>query len=292
MKSRAKCLLQIAVVIAAIPIIAAFCTKQTDGFSLLSLESRFPNDPNLDFPSDMTELEGVLDQKYHYLDFGGQCHVFESEDQQYVIKLLSHKFGAPQALLMSIPLPEPLKSKRAKMMSRIFSKHARDYHSYWIAYEILKEETGLIYVHLNTTENLQRQLTITDKLHIAHQIDLDNTAFIVQKKAALVYPTINTCMQNKDVEGAKQALHAIIDVIVQRCQKGIFDEDPRIHCNVGLIGGRAILIDVGRFKGDANRKNPDVYKKDLSAITARFKEWLSKNHPALVTILEEELEKA
>ncbi|MBS0651904.1 MAG: hypothetical protein JSR39_00070 [Verrucomicrobia bacterium] len=288
-------LFQIALLIAIIEFVPDFCFKQTDGFSVSRLQSAFPSDPQWDTPSlagqDLAELEKALGQKYRYLDFGGQCFAFESEDGQYVIKLFKHRLRKPQAWFMTLPLPEPLRSSCRKMYNRTLSKHYRDFNSYKLAYDSLKEETGLIAIHLNKTSDIRKQLIISDKLHITHNIDLDQTEFIVQKKAQLVYPTIADMMAHGNIESVKATLHSILHLIVSRCQKGIYDEDPRIHCNVGLIGTDAIFIDVGRFKPDAQRTNPEVYKHDLFIITQRFKDWIAANYPALVPVFDEEMEK-
>ncbi len=288
-------LFQIVIVITIIECVPDFCFKQTDGFSVSRLQSTFPSDPHWDISilsaSDQEEFDKAIGQKYRYLNFGGQCFAFESEDGQYVVKFFKHHFRKPQAWLMALPFPEPLRSKFRKRYNRALSKHYRDFNSYKLAYDTLKEETGLITVHLNKTSNIHRQLTITDKLEISHQIDLDQTEFIVQKKAQLVYPTIAQMMEHGNIECVKASLHSILDLIVSRCKKGIFDEDPRIHCNIGLIGTGAIFIDVGRFKPDDNRSNPDVYRHDLSIITKRFKEWIAENYPTLLSIFKEEMDR-
>ncbi|MBS0606257.1 MAG: hypothetical protein KF898_07975 [Parachlamydiales bacterium] len=288
-------LFQITIIIAIIEFVPDFCFKQTDGFSVSRLQSAFPSDPQWDTASmpasDQTEFEKAISQKYLYLGFGGQCFAFESEDGQYVIKFFKHRLRKPQAWLFSLPLPEPLRSKCRKIHQRMLSKHYRDFSSYKLAYDSLKEESGLIAVHLNKTSDIHKSLSITDKLQISHQIDLDQTEFILQKKAKLVYPTIAQMMETGNFESARKSLHSILNLIVSRCQKGIFDEDPRIHCNVGLIGTEAIFIDVGRFKPDAKRADPQVYMHDLSLITERFKGWITKNYPALLPIFEEEMEK-
>lgn len=294
MKKIGAILFQIGVIIAIITYVPDFCFKHTDGFSVARLQSAFPSDPRWDIsslpPTDQTEFDKAISQKYRYLGFGGQCFAFESEDGQYVIKFFKHQLRKPQAWLFSLPLPEPLRSKCRKMLQRMISKHERDFNSYKLAYDALKGETGLVAIHLNKTSNIHKSLTIADKLQILHQIDLDQTEFILQKKAQLVYPAIARMMEQGNFESARKSLHAIFQLIVSRCQKGIFDEDPRIHCNVGLIGTEAIFIDVGRFKLDPKRADPQVYMHDLTLITERFKGWIGENYPALLFVFEEEMD--
>ena len=132
-------------------------------------------------------------------------------------------------------------------------------------------------------------MQIIDKIGIQHQISLDDVEFIVQKKADLVYCRINEIMANYDLVAGRKALHSILEVILSRCHKGIYDEDPRIHRNFGFLDEKSIFIDVGRFIKDPKRTQPDIYKSDLQHITKRFRHYLEESHPLLVPILDEEL---
>lgn len=67
---------------------------------------------------------------------------------------------------------------------------------------------------------------------------------------------------------------------------GIFDEDPRLHKNVGVVGDQPIFIDVGRFKRDERRKQPAIYQRDLVEITARLRSWLAVEKPELIECLD------
>jgi hypothetical protein len=270
-----------------------FCFKQTDGFSLCRLQSAFPPNPEWEIaslaPEEQEKIEHALDQHYRYLGFGGQCYAFESEDRRYVLKFFKHRLRKPQAWLIGLPWPEPLRSKADKFYARLYSKHERDYRSYKLAYEQLKQETGLLYIHLNKTAEFLKQLVVADKLGIVHQIDLNQTEFILQEKAQLVYPSIAAMIERGDLEQIRRSFRSIFDLILSRCRKGIYDEDPRIHCNVGLQETEAMFIDVGRFHLDPRRADREVYLSDLKAITGRFKEWISNNYPDLTPLFEQEM---
>ena len=235
------------------------------------------------------ELKKVFAQKFKYLDCGGQSFVFVSEDHQYVIKFFKHRhFRKPYSFLLRMPLPGILELSRLCKLNKALFKLKRDFTSYKLAYDELQEETGLIYLHLNKGTDLNQSIQIVDKIGIEHTVDLDNIEFIVQRRAQLLYSRIHELMEKGDIHGAKQVLHAILEVIVSRCKKGIFDEDPRIHNNLGLLDQKAIFIDIGRFVHDQNRTDPSVYIKDLKAITGkRFRPWLERTYPELVIDLDE-----
>ncbi|MBI2812054.1 MAG: hypothetical protein HYX67_14655 [Candidatus Melainabacteria bacterium] len=273
--------------------LSSFCTQQTDGFSVARVHSDLSYNPAWETtpPSslDQEEMERAFAQKFHYLGCGGQCFAFASEDGKYVIKLFKHRICKPFSLYLFSRLFPPFEKTRQIKLEKAIYKTNRDFTSYKIAYETLREETGLLCVHLNKSHDLKRSVTIVDKLKIAHEIDLDKVEFVLQKKAELAHECFNTWIQSNDIASVKEGVHAMLATIVSRCRKGVFDEDPRIHRNFGFIGKQPVFIDVGRFTSDERRKDPEVYKQDLVQIIKRFRLWLNDSYAPLVPILDEEL---
>jgi len=270
-----------------------FCEKQTDGFKISNIHSSLIPRPKWALPPLSEEqknaLRLLLAQKFYYLGSGGQCYAFVSEDQKIVIKFFKHHLRRVPWLIDRLPLPEFLDQMRIKQSKKRESKLLRDFNSYKIAYETLKDETGLLFVHLNKTQNRNQELVIVDKIGIEHRLQLDELEFVVQKKAELAYPYIDHLMKEKQLPKAKEAIDQICALIIARCKKGVFDEDPRIHRNLGFVNGKAQLIDVGRLKRDATRASPAIFKEDLQKITARMQGWLEQKHPELASYLEERL---
>lgn len=271
-----------------------FCSRKTAGFSLFRIQSNFAYNPHWDTPeltqTEKTAMDAILEQKFHYLGKGGQCYAFESEDGKYVLKFFKLYLRRLPSWAFAIPLSDSYQKMLERKQKVRASKLERDFNSYKLAFTELKEETGLIFIHLNKTQELKKAVTIIDKLHIEHVINLDKTLFVLQKKAELVYPHLNRLMREDNKEKAKEAVQSILTLIHDRAQKGIFDEDARIHCNFGFIDNEAVLIDVGRLKIDPQIKVPAVYQKDLLKITRRFKQWLEVHHPSLATYLDEKLD--
>ncbi len=239
------------------------------------------------------DLDPIFSQKFHYLGCGGQSFAFVSDDGQYVIKFFKFRlFRQPYHFFLTRPLPISLELSRVRKLHRALFKLRRDFTSYKIAFEELLEESGLIYLHLNKGSDLQRNIHIVDKIGIEHAIDLDGIEFALQKRAAPILPRIDEQMAKGDLDAARKSLSAILETLVHRCQKGVFDEDPRLYNNLGFIGGKAIFIDIGRFVRDPSRKAPAVYLADLKRITDKsLRGWLQDKHPALVSILDNELSK-
>ncbi len=260
-----------------------FCLKQTDEFTIAKICSNLPFEEKWETrplsQQQQTEVLHILDQKFHYLASGGQCYAFLSSDGQSVLKFFKHDRRLPAKWY-----PESVKKRQKKQR-----KLERDFNSYKLAFEELQDETGLLYVHLNKTRHLKQTVTLVDKLGIEHKLDLDTKEFVLQKKAELIYPYLQRLMQKGDLIQAKRVIDTLLEVIVARCQKGIFDEDAHIHRNFGFIPEslRAVILDVGRFKKDSSRSQPEVYLKDVAAITIRFQTWLNENYPPLALYLEE-----
>lgn len=268
-----------------------FCYHQTAGFSIARITSYldFHQEWEIhDLDKDILQMD-ALSQTFSFLGHGGQCFAFVSEDQQYVLKLYKHDIRRLPFLIEHLPLPKKYALQREQQREKRFKRLLRDFNSFKIAYENIKEETGLLYIHLNPTNDIHRKITITDKLHIAHTIDLDKTTFILQKKADMAYPYLHHLLEEQDVEKSKEAVNSICALILARSKKGIYDEDAKIHRNFGFIDNRAILVDVGRLKLDERRKIPSVQKEDLHKITEPFEKWLYGENPELAQSLSNSL---
>lgn len=255
-----KRLLKLFILACAIPFVYKFCEGKTDGFRISRL-STFCNGMAINPPK---EIEEILAQKFHYLSSGGQAWVFVSEDQKYVVKFFKGH----------------IRNKKGKL--------EQDLKSCQLAFDALKEETGLVFLHLGQTATL-KPLQLVDKIGIEHSIELNKTDFLLQKKGILLYDHLQKLMDAGDPAGAKEALSSVCQLMIKRCKKGIFDEDARIHCNLGFIGKQPILLDTGRLKWDENRKNPEIYQKDLRKITLKLKIWLENHYPELCAYLEKEI---
>ena len=266
-----------------------FCRSKTAGFTIPNIESHL--DYNLDWEVKNGALPSIFEQSFSYFGAGGQCFVFLSEDGNYVLKLFKHHQRRLPLLIKSLPLPHKWAVKREKQRTRRMKKLQRDYRSYKLAIEQLAEETGLLYVHLNESTNLQKSARIIDKLHIAHIIPLDHVGFVIQKKASLALPHLKELIDAQELSTAKKAIESICDLIVSRCKKGIYDEDAKIHRNFGFIDNKAILIDVGRLRPDPTRTDPKIQRADLIKITQRLDSYLQDLSPELSEHLHNYLEK-
>jgi hypothetical protein len=286
--------LQITLVLITFILVERFCHRQTGGFQLSKIQSDHPFNPSwatpLPSPDDLTHIRDLLSQRYTFFGYGGQAYVFLSEDRKVVLKLFKqHHLHVPD-WIKQFPLPRTLKRIRNKWVHRKENLFGLFFNSCKIAHDDFGDRSGLIYLHLNPTDYLNQQLTLIDKLGIEHTIDLDHTDFAVQHRAKLPKKHFRILKKKNDFDSAKRSLDSMIDMIVERSQKGISDRDPNIRRNCGFIGEQAVEIDLGSFTRSDTLKIPFICKTDIYQKTLQLKRMIGKIYPELSPHLEERLE--
>ncbi len=262
-----------------------FCRKQTDGFALTKVTSSLSFHADWETaPPPSLEHEKILSQPFHYLGKGVQTFVFASEDGKYVLKLFRHDRMHAPFWMRLLPLTR-LKARADTLDAHLF----RDFNSYKIAYTELKEETGLVFLHLNKTPFFSKPVQIIDKLGISHFLDLNHMEFLIQKRADLLYVAIEKKIKSGKTEQAAFILKELVHLLAKRCQKGIFDKDPDLNTNFGVVEEKPIQIDVGRFSRNTTYQKHEVYKHEVDRITQNLQQWLEEKQPELTQLLREEI---
>lgn len=275
-------------------LMSSFSKQQTDGFSIPAIASnRVYNEEYatrpLSFPERQT-LQNALNQHYVYFGRGGQSFVFFSKDGQYVLKFFQQRHFRPNWLLNHLPLPKFLQRYRFKKNWKRQDKLHRDFFSYKVAFDDLLDITGLIYVHLNPTENIKKRIHITDPLHISHQIDLDQFDFIIQNRAENTLERIDRCMREKNIDQAKQTIQTVLNLVSMRCQRGYQDRDPNLCTNCGFLGEKAIKLDVGRFGVNEEMKKTAIHNEEMIKVAKPLEKWLLAFYPELIDSFHSALE--
>ncbi len=266
---------------------------KADGFLVRKISSNlsFNSSWHIDYSdAERDELRSILNQPFHYLSKGAQSYVFLSEDQKYVIKFFKTCYYVLPWWNRYFQLPLTRDVQKMNAMIKMNAKLNRDFISHHIAFTELKEETGLVFLHLNKSHDLNQEITLFDKTGFRHRLNLDQMEFLVQKSAKLFYPSIEHCVQERGIDAAKKMISSLITLLRARCMKGVVDKDPNIETNFGVIGHQPVQIDTGRFKKNDSEKNPEVYQPELIRITDHFKQWLQSNYPELVIHLQEEVQ--
>jgi hypothetical protein len=283
---------KLAFIVLAVIATQRFCRKQTDSFALHKIHSELVHNPKWETPpltdDEMTNVRTVLNQPYSYLGKGAQCYVFVSQDNQHVIKFFRLYHLLPP-FWTKLPLPSFLRSFALSKIAQKEGELDRDFISYKIAFEEMREETGVLYVHLNKTDTLHQKIEIIDKLNIKHTLNLDEMEFLVQKRADLVYPALEKMVVTEGFEAARASLTSLVDLLVVRCQRGIRDKDPDLNTNFGFIGHTPLQIDVGRYRKPEGESQGNVDRDEIIRITDNLNQWLRAKYPELSDHLEHEI---
>ena len=167
---------QILLLLLSISLVAG--CERPKGFTLSKVTSSYGADPRWDVENDLSpsELAALLQGPYTYLGSGNHTYAFMSRDEKTVIKFFKQKHMRVQSLFLS----SETKLRRAKERLESFS-------SYLLAYEKLRDETGLLYLHLNPTHHLHQTVTLIDQHGKEHRVNLDEMEFLIQKKATLSF---------------------------------------------------------------------------------------------------------
>ncbi len=274
-----KYVLKIFLFVICFVITAKFCKEQTGRFTILRITSKLTPQPEWETAplssEEKNRIKEILSQPYSYLDKGVQSFVFASEDGQYVIKFFRHDhLDAPFWLT-----PNQRIKKQAQL--------CKEFLSYKLAFQNLREQTGLVLVHLNKTEDLHQTLDLVDKLGIHHPLPLDNYEFLIQKRASLLYTALNQMIEENKISDAKETLSNLVELLAHLAKEGISDKDPDLITNFGVIGTKPIQIDVGRF----SPRDPHVDKDEILRITDCLNQYLTTRCPELQQHLKTQIEK-
>lgn len=269
--------------------------RVTDGFSVREMTSYLPFNPLWEVPSPSSQLADQLDrifsQEYRYIGKGCQFYAFKSDDDKYVIKFFKHKHLRPLVWMNKLPIPpffrEYAKEKIEKRQQRIDNL----FSSCKLAYEELSYETGVIFLHLNRTPNINRRVVIYDKLGLRHKIDLNRYEFVLQVKADTVEASFTNLMNKGQIELVQSKITQLIDVVVARCEKGIRDRDRSFVPNVAFCHGeeRAVFVDIGQFFKDEEIKSEGGLRQEVEKRLNHLHWWTEKHFPELTPFVEQEI---
>ena len=208
----------------------------------------------------------------------------------YVLKFFKMNHLRPKYWLSHIPLPilESYRFKKIEVRKRRRQEIIANFSS---AFEDLKEETALVYLYLGNKHPSHEQITVWDKQGRAFKISLKEVPFILQRRAALIYPYVDSILASEGEGKAIGALLSILTLIKQRCAKGYVDLDPGISSNFGFVGGRPVQIDIGRLVKDDAIVETGATLREVRRVGKKLSLWVRQNHPELAASFEKELEK-
>lgn len=256
---------KITLLIASLFLIAG--CERSKGFTLGKVTSSYSADARWEVYNDLSEeeLTTLFTGPYTYLGSGNHTYAFESPDGKAVIKFFKQKHMRVQSPFISSKTKERRKAEREESFS-----------SYKLAFEKLREETGLLYLHLNPTSHLQQTLTLIDQHGEELKVNLDEMEFLIQKKATLSFKHLEKLFSEGAYDKALLSIRSLLHLVAKRNQMGIYDKDLQFFKNFGFIENDAVEIDIGEFRLGKNVLPTD---EELEELSFQLKEFIQQKAP-------------
>lgn len=257
--------------------------RLTDDFRLANITYEMPYRRDWEVPSMTPEqhqqFDKILKQKFYYVGKGAQSYAFKSEDDKYILKFFKFKHLKPSFFVDLLPSIGPLKAYKEKQFERKKRLLNSVFEGYRLAYAVHADETGLIYIHLNKSSDLNTIVTLKDKMGLERTVDLDKVPFIIQEKAQTTRTVMTRLMQEEDIAQVEQRIQQIFDLYMLEYSKGIYDRDHGVMHNTGFVGNKPIHLDVGKLTSDERMREMKYYKSDFQRIVDKFNDWFKANYP-------------
>lgn len=238
-----------------------------------------------------SECLGILHQPFHYLARGRQCFVFISADGQTVIKFLNYsRFSLPKWINL-FPWLHYWEMWLVVMEDKRRLRFEATINSFQMAMNELQEETGIVYLHLQQGGHLPI-LDVVDRAHRTHHVDLNRTAFILQKKATPIYEELDERFRMGGEAALNEALQSFVSFLQKRCALHLADDDRDVGINFGFHHGNAMLLDPGRLFLDPTLANKLRVEREIRIASKRLRKWLIQNHPESVSFLDQQIRAA
>ncbi len=186
----------------------------------------------------------ALQQTYSYLGRGHQCYAFGSTDGRYVLKLPRYDRYELSFFLRSFPFPF-FSEYKEKIRTDLRFRFQFIHNSFAIAFNELKGDTGLVYLHLCPTEDLSGTLKIIDRIGNTYSLDPNKTPFILQEKKPIMMAIFVERLEQGDRKGAEEILDSFLELLARRSKKEIYNKDPSFLRNFGYEEGKGYQIDIG-----------------------------------------------
>jgi hypothetical protein len=188
-------------------------------------------------PSEVLETS-----EFTYLGRGSQSFVFASQEGRYILKLFRSppKIHPWREVLRTLLLHRKLAPQQEKI--DVLLSGAK------LAFEKAKDLTGLVYVHLNSTQGTVPVVALKDKLGRVHHVDLGRCRFAIQYRAEPFREVFLDALKQKDQKKIRELVSSFAKLIEERASRGIQNEDPKVSTNFGYLNGQVIEWDFGSYR--------------------------------------------
>lgn len=237
-------------------------------------------------PEVFEKIVHLLDQPFTYAGSGGTSFAFLGKDGNTILKLFKHQHLQAPSWLFAFSFPGMGELFR---LEKILYREAKHHHkrikffftSCAIAYDELKNETGLLFLALHKDPRYKKTVTLIDRLGSSLQVDLSQTEFAIQRRAIPLLEHLQILIDQGHILNAQQALESLVSLLAKRSSKGIADRDPHLSLNFGFIENQAVEFDIGSFSKEPHLSTASEVKKELFFATYELRQWLQDRSPML-----------
>lgn len=266
-------------------VIERLCHKVTKGFSILNITDPHPFDPRWEVEKprgdEMAIIKAALNQPYKILHAGGQSYAFESSDGKYILKITKYEHMRIPLWAKLLPLPPSLNKIRTRSIDkkkRIFNE---TFNSYILANKNLGSLSGILYLHLNKTSDLNLKTPIIDFIGNRHILDLDKYEFVLQVKGVTTFKYLDDLLKNREEKKAKEAIKKLLEFTANRIRMGLEDHDFILYKNFGFYKEDPLQIDIGSLRENKTFLNDNMLKLKMSEVKEQLETWAKKSYPQL-----------
>ncbi len=213
-------------------------------------------------PEKLTE---ILSQPFIYLTEGLQSFIYKSRDGAYILKTFKNLQQSKDQFKAWGLNPDDITIDLVE----------NSLNSYQLAFDKLKDETALVYIHISNESLLDLKIILDNKEYASSEIQ-----FILQEKVELVRDRMKRMKGSGNVDEIRNILEEIMNFIGRMWEKGITEDTFNWDHNYGYtVSGKLVQIDVGTFwEGDKFIKEEIQAKKLLDSVSSK---WLNDNFPEL-----------
>lgn len=252
--------------------------------SNLSYNDYWTVDP---LPDSQQELltQQIVASTYDYFGSGPHYYTFVDSTKNYVIKFFKKNHLSPRGWLKRYPLYVLRYFGYEELPDDQFlSEHL--FTNYKHAYEAFRQETALIYLHLNKHREFKKKLNIIDAKGRSQFIDLNSCEFVIQRKVEKLFDRLDKL--SADIKEFKNAIHAILRLVVLRCEKGFACPNVPLYNHFGFVADQPIQYDCGILTKDLSMKYPLNIQREVILTAEKLALWASEHHPSLSLLIQEE----
>ncbi len=233
-------------------------------------------------PEERAFAASILSQPFTYLGYGKQMTAYESADHRYVIKFFNprqvikkewfSKFSKWRRLSSMKWISEAYLRREARLR-RLFARYQEGFYA-------LREESGLVYVHLNRSTAIPQSIQLIDKEGESCTLDLEEVPFVIQEKAVIASKYLKRLVAEGKTEQAQALVISLKQLFIARAEKGFTDRIQTLHNNYGFVGERAVQIDLGRLTRD--HALMEGFSEEITRVLSNLHQSLEEISPVLV----------